>query len=152
MDFAHLPQTRHPELVSGSIPRFARRQRRQAQPHGKVDPLRVALVDKIDFPRAMPTLELFFTQDRRRHLAEQFVMHQPVDFVFSGEPRQRIIAMLPQASDEIRGHADIQRAVVPARKDIDARKAFLPHGAESGARWTLKQVQGDEVELGIDLS
>ena len=135
---------RHPELVSGSIPRFTRSQRRQAQPNGKVSPVQVLLLDQIDLPRSVPVLELLLARDRGDHVAIDFEMNQAVDFVTPGKSRQRIIAMLPKPTDQIRGYAHIKRAVVPARKDVDARKAFLPHGAESGARWTLKQVQGDE--------
>jgi hypothetical protein len=40
---------------------------------------------------------------------------------------------------------------VLARKDIDARDALLPHESECAAKWTLKQVQGDEDGLGLEV-
>ena len=45
-----------------------------------------------------------------------------------------------------------QRAIVAAGKDVDARKPFLPHVIELAAKWTLKQVQGDEEGMGLDYS
>ena len=143
---------RHPELVSGSIPRFTRRQRGQSQPNGKVSPVRVLLLNQIDLPRPMPVLELLFARDRSDHVAIDFEMNQAVDFVTPGKSRQRIIAMLPKPRDQIRSHSDVKRAVVPARDDVDTRDARLPHKAGFAAKWTLKQVQGDEKGLRLEYS
>ena len=138
-------QTRHPELVSGSISRFTRTKRGQAQPNGKVTPLRVMLIDQIDLPRPVPALELLFAQNSGFHLAKQFIVDQPVDFVPRGKPRQRTVAVLPKAGKQVGRNPHVKRAVVPARQDIDARKPLLSHWAGCAAKWTLKQVQGDEL-------
>jgi hypothetical protein len=114
--------------------------------------MRIARVDQIDFPLPVPVLELLLTGYGIDHVAEDFEMDEPVDFVPPGEPWQDIAPMLPQATDEIGSDADIQRAIVSARKNIDTRDAFLPHGPECAARWTLKQVQGDEEGMDLESS
>ena len=139
------PQPRHPELVSGPIVPHVRSKRRQPQPHRQVRPMRVALVDQVDFPRPVPVLELLLAGNCGVHVAKHLEVHKAVDCVAAREPRQRVIAMLPQPRDQIGSDADVERAEGLAREDIDAGLAFLPHGPELGARWTLKQVQGDEL-------
>ena len=149
----HQPiHSRHPELVSGPIFRFAQSKRRQAQPHRQVSPMRVSLVDQIDLPRAVPVLELLFASDSALHVAEHLEMNEAVDMVFGGMPGKCIVAMLPQPAEKVGRYADVERAVELARKDVDARVAFFAHGAERGAKWALKQVQGDEVCLILDVS
>ena len=132
---SHKPnQLRHPELVSGPILRFARSKRWQAQPYRQVGPLRVALVDQIDLPLPMPALQLLLAQDRRFHLAEQFIVYEQVDGVLRGESRKRIVAMLPEPGDEVGGYADVDRAVGLARKDVDAREQLIAHAPEYAAQ------------------
>ena len=143
---------RHPELVSGSISPPTRSKRRQAQPHSKVAPLRVFAIDQIDFPRPVPTLELLFSRDCGDHIAEHFKVDQPVDGIAFGETGQRAFAMLPHSPQQIGRHANIQRPVAAARKNINARNPFLPHGPECAAKWTLKQVQGDGFGMGLVIS
>ena len=143
---------RHPELVSGSISRFDRSQRRQAQLDRKVGPMRVRLVDQIDLPRPMPVLELFLAGDCADHVAEHLKMDQTVNLVTRGKPWRRTIAVLPHPAEQIRRNPDIQRAVVSARQNIDARVTLLTHGPEPVAKWTLKQVQGDGNGLGLEIS
>ena len=143
---------RHPELVSGSIARHTRSKRGQAQPHRQVMPIAIGRVDQVDLPLPVPVLELLLARDRGDHVAKHLKMDQQVHFVTRRKPRRRRIAVLPKAGDEIGRHADIQRAVVPARQNIDARVALLPHGPECAAKWTLKQVQGDKEGVGMEVS
>ena len=143
MNFAQPPTNRHPELVSGSIGSGILPKRRQTQANRKVSPNRITFVDQIDLPRPMPILQLFFAQYGAFHVAEHLKMDQPVNRIFRGMSWHRIAAMLPNASDQVRGHANVQRAVMLARKDIDARVFLFSHGWNITAKWTLKQVQGD---------
>ena len=138
-------RTRHPELVSGSIGRFAIPKRRQTQPHRQISPMRVMLVDQVDFPRPVPVLQLLFALDRAFHVAKQFKVNETVDRIFRRMSGHRAIAMLPHAANKVRCHADIQRTVKLASKDVDAGLFFLSHGRSLAAKWTLKQVQGDEL-------
>ena len=141
---------RHPELVSGSISPHIRSQWRQAQPHRQVGPMRVRLVDQVDLPRPVPILELLLAGDDAYHVAEHFEVNQPVRLVARGKPRRCAAAVLPHAAEQVGSHADVQRAVVSARQNIDAGVALLPHGPECAAKWTLKQVQGDDERLGFE--
>lgn len=139
--------TRHPELVSGSSPRCAQVQRRQAKPHGQVMPIGIAALDKVDFPLPMPVLELLLAGDGGGHVGEHFVPHEAVDPVPRGEAFDGAFAVLPKPFNKIAGHANVERPIRLARKDIDARDSFQCNASERDAPWTLKQVQGDGVGL-----
>ncbi len=136
---------RHPELVSGSIRRFTLPQRRQTQTDRQIGPMRVVFVDQIDLPRSMPVFQLVFALYRGLHFAKQFEMHEAVDRIFRGMSGHRFVPMLPHATNKVRGHANVERAVQLARKDVDAGLFVLSHLWNLAAKWTLKQVQGDEI-------
>ena len=138
-------QARHPELVSGSISRFARSKRRQAQPHRQVPPLRVFGVDQTDLPLSVPALELLLAQDRPLHVAEHLEVHEPVNLVSGREPGKQTFAVLDQPLQQVRGNADVDCAVVLVREQVDARVPLFAHAPERAEKWTLKQVQGDEI-------
>jgi hypothetical protein len=140
-----LSSTRHPELVSGSISRLARNQRWQTKPHRQVPPLRVLGVDEVDLPLPMPSLELLLAHDRPLHVAEHLEMDEAVDFVARGEAGEHSLAMLDKPLEQVRGDTDVDGTVVPAREDVDARVSLFPHASERAEKWTLKQVQGDEI-------
>jgi hypothetical protein len=59
--------------------------------------------------------------------------------------RRQMPAMLRKPFQQVRGYANIKRAVKLAGKDIYARLLFLSHRRSIAAKWTLKQVQGDGV-------
>ena len=139
---------RHPELVSGSIPRFARRKRGKAEAHRKVAPMRVGRLDQIDLPRTVPVLQLLLAGNRREHVAVHLEPHEPLDLVLPGEAWRHRFAMLPQAGFEVGRDADVEGAARLACQNVDARVALAGHGAEFAARWTLKQVQGDGLRIG----
>ena len=139
---------RHPELVSGSIPRFALRQRGKAEANRKVAPVRVGRLDKIDLPRSVPVLQLLLAGNRREHVAVHLEPHEPLDLVLPGEAWRHRFAVLPQAGLKVGRDADVEGAARLACEDVDARVAFAGHGAEFAARWTLKQVQGDGLRIG----
>jgi hypothetical protein len=134
---------RHPELVSGSIGRFAPPERWKPQTQSKINPMRVMFVDKVNLPRAMPVFQLFLTQDSVLHVAKHFEMDQPINRISGSKTGRRLISVLPNARNQIRRYTNAQRAIRLAGKDIDARLFFLSHRRSLAAKWTLKQVQGD---------
>ena len=136
---------RHPELVSGSIGSGILPKRRQTQPDSKVRPNRITFVDQIDLPRSMPILQLFLARNRASHVAKHFKMDKPVNCIFRRVSGHRFVAMLPNARDKVRRHADVERAVKLARKDVDAWVFLVSHRRSITAQWTLKQVQGDGI-------
>ena len=107
--------------------------------------MRVVFGDEVDLPLPVPALELFLPQDRRIHLAEQFIVHEGVDAITRSEPRKGIVAVLPKARNEVRCNADVECSVRPARKDVDAGEPLFTHGSELEAQWVLKQVQDDDL-------
>jgi hypothetical protein len=134
---------RHPELVSGSIVPHARHYRFQTQPHRKILPMRVVLVDKVDLPRPVPVFQPLLPPYRRRHIGEEFEMNKAIDCIFGRVTWRKIVAMLIHALGQIRRHSDVGRAIQTARKDIDTGLLFFSHCLNLAAKWTLKQVQGD---------
>jgi hypothetical protein len=135
--------SRHPELVSGSIPRITRFYRRQAQPRRQIVPVRVFAFDQIDLPLPTPVFQLLLARDGGGHVVEQFVADEAVDAVLACEARNCSAAVLPQAGDQVAGHADVEGAVRLAGEDVDAGLAFGRHNSLFVARWMLKQVQHD---------
>ncbi len=154
-----LAQTRHPELGSGSIPPHARSNRLHPQRRRQIMPIGVLALDQIDFPLAMPALQLFFAACRSLHIAIHFEVHKTVNAIPFRETRNRVGAMLMQASDKVRRYANVERPIWLARQDIDAGVAFDRHGTEFAARWMLesktcehKQVQHDDSDVEVALS
>jgi hypothetical protein len=137
---------RHPELVSGSIVKSALPYRRQTQPNRKINPMRVFSIDKVYFPRPMPILKLFLTSNGSLHRAEKFKMHQPVNRIIGRMARRQMATMLRKPLQQVRGYADVKRAIKLARKDIHARLLFQSHRQSIAEKWTPKQVQGDGME------
>ena len=99
---------RQPELVSGSIGSFTPPKRRQPQPHGKVRPNRITLVDQIDLPRPMPILQLFLAQYGPLHVAKHLKMDKAVNRIFRGMAGHRPAAVLPDADEKIGRHTDVE--------------------------------------------
>ena len=139
--------SRHPELVSGSISRFTRRNRWKTEAHSKVAPMRVGRLDEIDLPRTVPVLQLLLASNRSEHIAVHLEPHETLDLVSLCEARRDRFAMLPQTGFEVGRDADVECAARLACEDVDAGIALAGHGAEFAARWTLKQVQGDGLGL-----
>ena len=142
-----LTPIRHAELVSASIRPLAQLKRWQAQPHSKVTPFRVCLIDQVYFPLPLPVFQLFLPRNRGWHVSKQFKVDEVMDGVSAGEARDRTVAMLPKAGDEPGGYADVERAIMPAGEDIGAGLTILRHGTGFAAGWMLKQVQHDEWEV-----
>jgi len=134
---------RHPELVSGSIEQLFLRYGQQTQPNRQINPMGIGVINQIDFPSAVPVLQLLLPRNRGLHRAENFKMHQPVYSIFRSMSRRHAAPMLRKPLQQVRGNADIKRSVMLARKYIYTRSFFVSHALESATKWTLKQVQGD---------
>ena len=141
---------RHPELVSGSIAQRFLRYRRHSQPDRQIHPMRIFGINQINLPRPMPILQLFFARNRGLHRAKNLKMHQSVNCIFGGVSRRHTAPMLRKPLEQIRGYADIKRAIMFACKYIYARSFLVSNALDTAAKWTLerqspkvKQVQGD---------
>ena len=143
------PAGSHPHCASAIIAQCVRQNRFKTKPDGQISPVRVRRFDQVDFPLTPPVLQLFFTGDCRDHVAVHFEPDQPGDAVLAGEAGQRALAVLPQSGLKIGRYANVQRSAWLAGKNVDARITLDRHGAEHAARWTLKQVLGDEQARGV---
>ena len=139
----YLSLNRHPELVSGSTPPLARSYRRQTKSNGQIDPLRVFGANEVYFPRPMPVFQLLLALNRALHITKHFKMDKPIDRIFRGMSGHYIIAVLVKTLEQVRSHADVERPMRLARKNVNARVFFRLHQRIVTAKWTLKQVQGD---------
>ena len=127
--------TRHPELVSGSIGQLTLPHRGQAKTNRQINPMRVCGIDQIDFAGTMPVLQLLLTRYGRVHTGKNLKMHQPVNGIFGRMAGGKPMAMLRQALEQIRRNADVQRSIVFARKYINAWCFFLFHLNVLSAKW-----------------
>ena len=85
----------------------------------KVLPGWVVLFDELELPLAVPLFDLFFAGDGVGGAAEDLVIYQAVDGMFSGEAGDKAVAVLVGAADEVAGHAGVQGAVAGAGYDVD---------------------------------
>jgi hypothetical protein len=107
--------------------------------------MRIMLVDKVDLPRPMPVLQLFLPRNGGGHVGEQFIMNKAVHIIFRSKAISMLIEMLIYTLRQIGRNTDVKRAITLARKDIDAGLFLFSHRLNNAAKWTLKQVQGDEL-------
>ena len=161
---SHEHSFRHPELVSGSIsPRsqavigsrwILKRVQRgscvksvayrgQSQVDCQINPLRVFRFNQINFPLAIPVLQLLLSRDRAVHVVEHLKSDKAIHRIFRGISGRQLVAVLVKALDQVRRYADVQRTVGLAGEYVDAGLFHLSHGRYMDAPWTLKQVQGD---------
>src|SRR5450631_4804098 len=100
-----------------------------------VIPLRIICFDQLNLPTPPPLLEFFLTGNRRNRIITDFEPNRPRDIVLGREARNGLCRVLVNSAYEIVGNADVNRAVLSARKDIDvvAHDAFRSHHRHSGA-------------------
>src|SRR5882672_4102081 len=84
----------------------------------EIDPTRVLLFDQAYLPVTPPLLELFLARDGADCIIVDFEPHQLVDAISRREAAGCLGAMLVCTAHDIVGHAEIQRAVLLARKEI----------------------------------
>jgi hypothetical protein len=87
----------------------------------KIVPLRLRDLDERELPCPAPFLDLLLAQNHLRHCAKKLGMDQEMNLIFLGETIENAGAVFPNASDQITRDTDIERAVTPARQDINAR-------------------------------
>ena len=103
----------------------------------EVPPVGVHLLDQANLPGAAPLFQLLFAGDGGRCIVMRIVPDQSRDAVALGEAFEPPLTVLPDAADRVAGDTNIERAVLPARKDID-NECLRPHAAT--AAWMASQV------------
>ena len=109
-------------------------------------PVGILAFNQVDLPLPVPALQLLLARDGGADIAELLEPDEAMDVVAACEALDLTVSMLPKSRDQIAGNADVKRAVRLAGKDVDARVALERHERERVEKWTLKQVQGDEIE------
>jgi len=156
---------RRPELVSGSTSPFSQAvigalwmlkrvqhdgglmklgdYRGQTQIDREINPLRVFRFNQVDLPMAAPVFQLLLAGDRVGHVVEHFKADKSIYRILRRISGRELVAVLVKALDQVRRYANVERAIGLAGEYVDAGLFHLSHRRYMGARWTLKQVQGD---------
>ena len=77
----------------------------------QIMPVRIHQLDHLYLPRPLPVLDGLFPLNGRLHGGVQLIPNQGVHAVFIGETFDNVIFVLPNALQEIRGHACIQGSI-----------------------------------------
>jgi hypothetical protein len=85
----------------------------------QVAPIWIVQLDEPDFPSTRPALECLLPSDSGQDQVMSFGINQPVQTVAIDEIGPAPLPMLPCTTLNIRGHADIERAMRPVRQDVD---------------------------------
>ena len=107
----HADESQHP---------FSLGQRRRAQHDGTIFPEWIILFDQRDLPAASPAFQSLFPHDGGVHRFGHFIMDQSFHPVTGREAGDSAGAMLMQPRHQVGCDADIDCAMTPAGKDIDA--------------------------------
>jgi hypothetical protein len=158
------PTFRHPELVSGSISpssqavigagsmlkrvqhdgyRVSVAYRGQTQIYREINPLRIFRFNQVDLPLAVPVFQLLLSRDRTGHVVEHLKADKAIYRILRRISGRQLVAVLVKALDQVRRYANVERATGLAGEYVDAVLFHLSHRRYMGARWALKQVQGD---------
>jgi len=85
----------------------------------EISPIRVGALDEVEFPLALPLLDLLFPTDRRLDRSVRLEPHQGVDAIARSEARDCLAPVLGHPLHQIRSHADVQRSIRLACQQID---------------------------------
>ena len=85
----------------------------------QVAPLRVHLFDEPYLPRPLPILDLLLAADGGLHRLPVLVPHQCLHAVAGGEAGRRAVLVVTHPRPQGARHADIDRAAITVRHDVD---------------------------------
>jgi hypothetical protein len=85
----------------------------------QINPLRILLFYKPDFPFPPPLLQFLLACDRSDGIVVDLEPHQPADRVSFAEPGNNLALMLVSAADNIVRRAKIERAVLLAGEEVN---------------------------------
>jgi hypothetical protein len=81
----------------------------------------MALLNEPQLPQPVPLLQPLLAHDRLFHRAEQFVVDQHAHAMLLRESLDRLLPVLPDALNQRRRHADVERSIAAARENVDGR-------------------------------
>ena len=85
----------------------------------QIAPLGVVLLDKLDFPSAVPFLHRLFARDGISNICELFQVDQLCNTMALGGTRHQALAMFVDPLQEATRYANVERAVFLACENID---------------------------------
>ena len=83
-------------------------------------PLLISFLNQLNLPGSLPLLDSFLSRNCRLHGGMEFIPNQQVNQVALREAVRKIVLVLPDAFHEVGSHAQVQRSVAPAGKNVDA--------------------------------
>src|SRR6218665_2553087 len=90
-------------------------------------PIGVAIPEEFDLPVALPLLDLLLAPDRFADVRVHLEPHQLVDAIPGRKPANFLGLVLPDATREVVGDADVKRTVAAGGEDVD--EVVLEHCA-----------------------
>jgi hypothetical protein len=99
----------------------------EAEVFGEVAPVGVFSFDQLELPGAVTFLDAFLAGDCRIHRRVLLEPDELLYGVFAGEAAHGARAVLMDAGEEVRGYADVERAVALRCEEIDAGLKVLMH-------------------------
>jgi hypothetical protein len=110
------------------------------------------LFNQPNLPRSIPLLQPLFTLDRVFRIIELFEIDEPHDVVFLRETLDQFRFVLEDATNEVIGHANVQRATGAACEDADvimacAQLPALGYWIARSSRATVEVVIAVQVNL-----
>src|SRR5215471_513338 len=87
----------------------------------KISPVRVFAFNQIDFPVALPLLDLPFPDQRCLKAFMGFEPHETVHAVFGGKAGDGACFVLPNAAREFVGRTDVESPIGFSGEEIDER-------------------------------
>jgi hypothetical protein len=88
------------------------------QPDIEIGPIWIFSFDQIDLPITRPLLERLFASNRKFWRGKLLRVDEAVDLVPTCEASCGAIAVLPDTFWQVARDADVQCAMLPARKDV----------------------------------
>src|SRR5262249_44972902 len=137
------PQALRAAPHPGHAVRCARGHASQGKVIGQVAPIRVELLDQLEFPCAAPTFECRLPCSRFQNRRILFVIYQQHQPVGAREPRHRLCPVLGETPDEIVGHAGVEDTALSICKDVDEVSLSHPTLRVSRAQRSAKRCAAD---------
>src|SRR5436305_15095382 len=85
----------------------------------EIPPFGIVLLDQFQLPSSRPLLQTILTMDGCENVFEWLTMNKYFDAIFACKSADQSFAMFPGATHDVVRHAYIERAVAPARHDVN---------------------------------
>ncbi len=93
----------------------------------QISPAEVHFFNNSDFPIALPFFQLLFAAYCPDHLAMMLIPNQKDCIIIRGKTAKSLILMIVDAAPEITCNADVNRAPVTVRSNVNSWRFFVMH-------------------------